>query len=248
MWDIETSHNLVAKFSLREEYVPHTSIVQERYIICAAWKELGAKTTQAVSVLDDPKRYATSPHDDYHVVKTLHGMMSEADVIIAHNGDQFDSKWLAGRILAHKLSPLPPIQSIDTLKVARRVFSLNSNRLDYLGKYLGFGGKASTPHGLWMDVLRGDKKAIKTMVDYNKRDVELLEQVFERLRPFAPEHFNRQLQGAVGCPRCESMHVQSRGTHKTTTQVYQRYQCVDCGGWFRDRKADKKVKSDARVI
>lgn len=250
LWDIETSHNLVAKFSLREEYVAHTNIVRERYVICGAWKELGNPTTHAVSVLNDPTRYKNDPHDDYHVITKLHMVLSKADVIVAHNGDGFDMKWVNGRILFHNLAPLPPVRSVDTLKVARRMFSLNSNRLDYIGKYLGLGGKTSTPPGLWMDVLKGDRKAVKTMVDYNKRDVELLEQVFLKLRPYMPDHMAHALfnDGQHCCPKCGSQKVQSRGWHASITQVYRRFQCQACNGWFRKRTSTKEHSASVRGL
>lgn len=247
-YDIETSHNIVAKFSLREEYVNHTSILQERYIICAAWKWLGKKKIHAVAVNDFPA-YRKQPHDDRQVVEKLNEVLASADVIVAHNGDRFDFPWIAGRALKHALPPLPPIPSIDTLKVARRAFSLNSNRLDYLGQYLGLGGKTNTPPGLWIDVLKGSEKAIREMVAYNKRDVELLEQVYLKLRPYAPEHFNAQLVGSGGgCPRCGSEHVHSRGWHASLTQVYRRFRCMDCGGWFRSRTADKTRTVKGRTL
>lgn len=249
LWDIETSHNVVAQFSLREEYTPHTNIIKERYIISGAWKALGEKKIHAVSVLDDPERFAANPNDDRHVVETLREVLATADVIVAHNGDRFDTKWVAGRMLAHGLPPLPPIQSIDTYRTVKRMFYLNSNRLDYIGKYLGLGGKTHTPAGLWLEALKGDAKAIRTMVAYNKRDVELLEQVFLKLRPFMPDHFNRLLhEGQSGCPRCGSAHVQSRGFHRSITQVYRKFQCVDCRGWFRKRTAEKAMTSDVRVL
>ncbi len=244
LFDIETTHSIVAKFGLRDEYVPHGNVLQEAYIVCAAWQWLGERAIQAVSVLDDPQRYKKTPHDDRHVVTTLHRVLSEADVVIAHNGDRFDLRWVNGRILFHRMAPLPPLATIDTLKVSRRVFMLNSNRLDFLGKHLGFGGKINTPPGLWIDVLRGGEQAVKainTMVRYNKGDVKLLRQVYERLLPFIPDHFNRGLVAdGDGCPRCGSDKVQRRGVHKAMTRTYQRYQCSACAGWFRSLKADSK--------
>jgi hypothetical protein len=257
LYDIETTHNVVAKFSLREEYVAHTNILQERYVVCGSWKELGEKRTHAVSVLDNPKLYKQDPHDDRHVVETLHEVLSGADVVIAHNGDKFDWKWVQGRVLKHGLSPLPPVRSVDTLKVARKMFSLNSNRLDYLGKYLGVGQKKSTPPGLWIDVLKGDKSAIRKMVDYNKVDVELLEDVFLKLRPFIPDYNVHALFGAgVVCPRCGSTEVQQRGYHASLTQVYKRMQCMACsggnktrkGGWFRLRTSEKEMTAAVRSL
>jgi hypothetical protein len=247
LWDIETSHNIVASFQLRDEYTPHTNILQERFVICAAWKWLGEKKVHTVSVMDDSKRFSKDVADDKHVIETLHKVLSEADVIIAHNGDRFDTKFIETRALFHGLPALPPITSIDTYKVAKARFMFNSNRLDYLGKFLGFGGKKSTPAGLWLDVLKGDKKAIKTMVDYNKRDVTLLENVFLKLRPYVANHINREIFGKVGCPRCGSKKVQSRGFHRAITKTYRRFQCQKCSGWFRDLKGGKAT-TQSRVL
>lgn len=248
LWDIETTHNLAAIFRLFEDYTSHENIIQERYIVCAAWKVLGEKQVHAVSTLDDPKRFAKDPHNDIHVVNTLHDVLSEADVIVAHNGDQYDIKFTEGRMLAHGLSPLPPIPSIDTLKVAKSRLLLNSNKLDYLARYLGFGKKVATRNELWLRVLQGDKRAIREMVEYNKHDVVLLEKVFLKLRPYCANHINRQLFGETqGCPRCGSRHVQSRGTHKAISRTYQRFQCQDCSGWFRGLKPVVSAKN-SRVL
>jgi hypothetical protein len=236
LYDIETTHNIVASFRLSEEYTPHTNIIQERYIVAAAWRWLGEKKIHTVTTLDDPKRYARNPHDDFHVVKTLYDVIGEADVVVGHNSDQFDNKFVQTRGLVNGLGPLPPFTAIDTYKTAKAKFNFNSNRLDYLGKLLGFGGKKRTPEGLWLDVLKGDRKAIRIMSDYNKRDVELLEQVFRKLRPFMSNYVNRELHGGVGCPRCGSTKIQSRGIHRAISRIYRRWQCQSCAGWFRSTK------------
>lgn len=247
LWDIETAHNILAAFDLKTEYTPHTNILQERFVICAAWKWLGERQVHTVSVLDDPKRFRKNVADDRYVLEVLHKVLSEADVIIGHNGDAFDMKFVQSRMLINDLPALPPITSIDTYKVAKGRFRFNSNRLDYLGKVLGFGGKKSTPAGLWLDVLKGDKKAIKTMVDYNKRDVTLLENVFLKLRPYVANHINREIFGKVGCPRCGSNKIQSRGFHRAITKTYRRFQCQKCSGWFRELKGGKET-TKSRVL
>lgn len=252
LWDIETTHNLAAIFRLFEDYTSHENIIQERYIVSASWKELGSKAVHAVSTLDNPRLYKADPHNDRFVVETLHKVLSEADVIIAHNGDAYDSKFVEGRMLFHGLPPLPPITSIDTLKVAKSRLLLNSNKLDYLARYLGFGKKVKTDNQLWLDVLKGGeaaRTAIKKMVVYNKHDVVLLEKVFLKLRPYCANHINRALFGGTnGCPRCGSTHVQSRGTHKAISRVYQRYQCQDCGGWFRQASKSLVSAPKTRIL
>lgn len=236
IWDVENSHTVAAVFQLaHNDYISHENVLQERFLISASWKVLGERTVHSVSVLDDPKRFARNPHDDLHVLKTLHKVLSEADVIVAHNGDNFDIKLTEGRMLFHGLSPLPTIPSIDTLKVAKGRFLLLSNKLDYLARFLGFGKKVSTKNELWLRVLQGDRSAIREMVRYNKHDVVLLEKVFLKLRPYCANHLNRALFGKTeGCPRCGSRKFQSRGTHKAISRVYRRFQCNACGGWWRE--------------
>lgn len=252
LWDIETTHNLAAVFQLKQnDYINAENIVQERIIVCAAWKELGKKAVHAVSTLDNPKPLDLL--DDSHVVKTLHEVLSSADVIVAHNGDEYDIKFTKGRMLVQGLPPLPPILSIDTLKVARKQFLLNANNLNYLGNLLKVGNKKPTKQGLWLKVLKGDRDAIRQMVAYNKQDVRLLERVFLKLQPHIADHTNRQLFGTTGhgrleCPRCGSSDVQSRGVHRALTQTYQRYQCKSCAGWFRERRATVGTSTRTRVL
>jgi hypothetical protein len=239
IYDIETSLQTAAIFDLKyNDYISPESLLTERYVISVCWLWLGEKKVHSVSVLDDPKRFARDPTDDRYVLETFYKALMEADCIVAHNGDSFDYRYLKTRMLIKGLPVLPPIASVDTYKLAKAQFRFNANRLDYIGKVLGLGGKKTTPKGLWLDVLRGSKQAIKVMVDYNKRDVTLLRDVFLRLRPYLPNHVNRELFGGVGCPRCGSSKIQSRGIHKAISRVYRRWQCQACSGWFKSTKAE----------
>lgn len=240
IYDIETSLQPVAVFGLKyNDFISPDNILAERHLVSVCWKWLGEKRVYSVSLLDDPKRFTRDPHDDKHIASVFHKVLGEADVIVHHNGDHFDLRYLKTRMLVHGLPALPPITSIDTYKIAKQQFLFNANRLDYLGKLLGLGGKTDTPKGLWLDVLRGDKTAIKTMVVYNRRDVTLLEDVFKKLQPYIPNHISRELFGGTGCPRCGSNKVHSRGVHRAITRTYQRFQCQKCFGWFRLLKCDR---------
>jgi hypothetical protein len=241
LWDIETSLQLAAIFQLaHNDWIDPSALVTERYVICASWKWLGESTVHSVSVLDDPKRYQKDPHDDTHVVKALHKVLGQADVLVHHNGDSFDKRYVDTRILKLGMAPLAPVTTVDTYKVAKQRFLFNSNKLDYIGKFLGLGEKIKTTPGLWMRVLRGERAAVKDMVVYNQQDVVLLEKVLLKLQPYCPNYINRELFGEqVGCPRCGSQAVQSRGVHRAITKTYQRFCCSACGGWFRTLRAEK---------
>ena len=244
LWDIETGFDVLAAWGLYNDHgIPHENILKERYVVCACWKELGKPTVYSVSLLDDPKRFKKDPTDDYHVCRVLHQMMQNADVLVAHNGDSFDKPYVETRLIYHGFPPLPPIPTIDTKLVAKKRFRFNNNRLDYLAQYFKVGKKQETEKGLWLKVLQGDPKAVRTMLVYNKHDVRLLERVYKRLAPYAQNVLNRGFFGDhSGCPRpeCGSRRIQARGIHRSLTQQYQRYVCLACGGWFRERLANKQ--------
>lgn len=72
-----------------------------------------------------------------------------------------------------------------------------------------------------------------------KQDVVLLDALYHQLRPYMATHPNMANLGGGTCPRCGGMRLQSRGTAKTATGTYKRYQCQDCGAWSRERLQDK---------
>lgn len=248
-YDIETSLMPVAVFQLaHNDWIDPSSILEERYVICASWLWEGEKTVHSVSVLDDPKRYAKNPHDDQHVIEVLHQVLSQTDVLVGHNADSFDKRYIDTRILVHGLEPLPPITSIDTYKIAKAKLLFASNKLNYIGKILGVGEKIQTTPGLWMRVMNGDKSAVREMEKYNMRDVTLLRDVFKKLQPYMANHINRELFGKAGCPRCGSNKVQNRGFHRAISRVYRRLVCTKCGGWFRSVVNEKDVPVKYRML
>jgi hypothetical protein len=230
--DLETSPNIVTAFSLggRSGYhLKPEDILQERYIICGAWKWFRKPGITAETV--HPK----DPQNDRLVVHELSCEIAKADAIVAHWGSQFDFPWLRGRALFHKLQPIAPAREYDTCVLARRAFNLNSIKLDYLAQYLGIGSKLPTQKKLWLDCLKGDAKALKTMTRYCKHDVLLLDQVLDRMLPHLPAIVNTRLTGenrlAVVCPHCGSADLEQRGYRYTVAHKWVRYQCKGCHSW-----------------
>jgi len=182
-WDVETSGIIASTWNLWPESIPHDNIIQDWFMLSIAWKEEGG-VMQSVSLLDDHKRFKKDPTDDYHVIKTMRDVLEDTDILVHQNGDRFDIKMYNTRLIYHGLPPLPKIHTIDTLKEVKKVARNTSNRLDYLGKWLFNVGKMETPKGTWLKAMRGDVKALKLMVEYNKKDVSLLERLYKRLRPY----------------------------------------------------------------
>ena len=179
IWDIETSPNI--GFFWRPGYkvtLTHDNILKERAIICICWKWAGERK---VHHLTWDKNQC-----DKKMVKEFLKVAKEADELVAHNGDHFDMKWFNTRVLFHELGPVPQWKTVDTLKIARKYFNFNSNRLDYLGKFLFGEGKISTSFNLWYDIcINNCPTAMDKMVKYCKQDVRLLEKVWKELEPYS---------------------------------------------------------------
>lgn len=158
-------------------------------------------------------------------------LFQEADAIVAHYGDKFDAKYIRTRAIYHGLKPPPPVKQIDTYRIAKSKFLFNSNRLDYIGKYLGLGEKIKTDHSLWMGCMDGKKDSIRKMRLYNEQDVRLLMKVYKKLAPWTPPPINAAILKGYCCPGCGSKSVQARGFGVNRTTRYQKYQCNDCGLW-----------------
>jgi hypothetical protein len=234
VYDLETSYILTYTFSLYPESISHNNIVKDWHIHCASWKWVG-----------EDKVYTAIEKDgcDFNIVDKLSKAINEADYVIAHNGDKFDIKKLGTRVIAHKkrgAKPLPPLPSVDTLKEARRIGAFTSNRLDYLGEYLGVGRKLQNSPNLWRDAFLGNKKALKEMATYNIQDVLLLEEVYLELKAFMKNHPNYNvLMGTDSqCPSCGSGDLTRRGYSVTKTARKPRFQCNACGSWSTGTKSE----------
>lgn len=234
-FDIENSHTISRHFNFYDTSINYDDIVQHSFIICACWKVLGESKIHSVSVLDDAKRFKKDHRDEYHVIKTMHEVLSDADMLYGHNSKKFDLPKLNASFIRHGLTPLPKIPHVDTLGLARSQFKFPSNRLDSLGDFLGVGRKVHTPKGLWYGAADGVEKDIKTMVKYCKGDVQLLEDVFNKLKPFArvfPKLSDLVVGGVeCSCPKCGSQDLQQRGWAVPKSRNIKRVQCTNCGSW-----------------
>lgn len=206
--------------------------------LCIGYKWSGEKRARCLSILDygDLKRKKVNDWDK-EMLKEFASIMSEADVLVGHYSSRFDRQFLSGRLLIHGLPPLPPIRHIDTCIEARKIAKFSSNRLGHLAKILKSKNQKSNKNWpeAWNEVTRFPEKHVKGMIPYCKKDVMATDEVFIRLRPHMKYVGFRQLEKiGISCPKCGSTKAQRRGRYITSSHKYQRFQCKDCGGWFRD--------------
>jgi uncharacterized protein YprB with RNaseH-like and TPR domain len=236
-WDIETAPKQGFYFDAKREYAI-IECIRESYIygFCYQWQ---GETKVHHHFLPDYPLFDKDHHDDKSLCNDLWKLMDEADVLIAQNGDRFDVKQVNTRLLVNKFRPPSPFKTIDTLKIARKNFAFDSNRLDAIGKALTVGRKMATMgKKLWLDCYNGDRDAFQKMDRYCRQDVRLLADVYNEMAPFHRPHPN--LTGFNGnCPVCKSPRVIKRGTETRGTGVWQRLTCSDCGHYPPERKIMK---------
>ena len=177
------------------------------------------------------------------MIRNIHGLIEEADVVVTYNGNKFDLKILNKEFLELGLSPPAPYTSVDLLNVVRKNFRFTSNKMDYVCKKLGIPGKVEhRGHQMWLDCMAGKKAAFVEMSEYNRHDVIMLEMLFRRLRPWIRILNYSVFNQADVCPHCGGKHYESRGTRVTKAGIYRRFHCLSkgCGGWFQSNKTEAK--------
>ena len=233
--DVETAPNLAYVWGRWEQNV--IEVHTHWYMLSFAWKWQGEKRINCRALPDYPGTYLRDRQHDRRLIEALWGLMDMADVVIAHNGDAFDIKKFTARCLFHGLRPPSPSKSIDTLKIARKYFRMDSNKLDHLGAMLKVGRKLpNTGKDLWLGCMNGKASAWRMMKRYNKHDVALLEAVYEKLKPWANNHPDLSVYNnrrGLECPSCQSSEIFARGLYYSKVAKYQRWSCRSCGRWFQ---------------
>lgn len=236
--DIETAPKKAYVWSMWKENISLEKLQEDGYILCWAAKWLG--TTEVMTdAIWLHSNYRTNPEDDSVIVKSIHDLLDQADVVIAHNGDNFDLPIINSRCVIHGMIAPSSYKTVDTLKIARSRFKFTSNRLDGLGRFLKVGRKLEhSGMQLWVDVLDKVAKAQKLMLQYNIQDVLLLERVYNKLRGWDNRHPNLSMftnEDRPTCAVCGSDHIHKKGFYYTNSMAYPRYKCAECGHNMRGR-------------
>ena len=235
--DVETTPNLAFVWGLWDQNVALNQLVVSTEMLCYAAKWYGESSVYYGSIQNTSTK---------KMLSGIHKLLDEADAVIHYNGTRFDIPHLNREFIENGYAPPSPYKEIDLLTTAKRIFKFPSNKLEYVSKTLGVGSKLKhNGFELWTGCLKGDKDSWKTMEEYNIQDVLLLEQVYEKMKPWVKSHANHSLfnttAGSV-CPKCGGIHLQKRGFYYTLASQYQRYQCKSCGAWSKDNVILNRTK------
>lgn len=230
MIDIETSTN-------KGEFYGHlfetkiVKMIEEAHIMGFSVKWYGEKKIYVYDLKD-------FKGSEKKMLEKILWWIELADYFIAHNGDKFDWKFINARLDKYRLPVLSPIKTVDTLKIAKRIWNHVSFRLDYLGWYYGLGRKTERPHVEDREMTEKERKQEKT---YNGNDVLILEKLFTLQLPhignlpmFKVPKSNTSITDSRICPKeqCGSFHNQSRGRRIIDGFLCKQFQCMDCFHWF----------------
>ena len=222
-------------------FVAHNQIEHDWYMLTwsAKWLYDSEVMSDRLSVKEAKKK------NDSRLVKNLWTLFDQADIVVAHNANKFDIPMANTRFILNGLPPVRPYRIIDTLEVARKAFKFTHNKLDYLGELFGLGHKITTTFDLWKGCVKGREESLNQMVEYNKQDVLLLEEVYLKLRGWVKSHPNLNLYVDENvCSACGSRNLKQKGEYTTAVNTYVCFQCSDCGGF--SRMGRKKLQSVAR--
>lgn len=151
---------------------------------------IGEMLSASVKTYRDPEVWSVwqaIPEDDGDrtLVVNVRDYLETFDYVCTFYGTGYDIPFLNTRLLIHGERPLAQIRHLDLYYVARHNLKLHSNRLAVVEEtLLGEGTKTRVLGPVWTKAQRGDRDAMKYIVDHCELDVIALESAFERLRGF----------------------------------------------------------------
>ena len=222
--DIETRPAVVYTWGMFNQSFGPSQVIEWGGVLCFAAKWHGS----------DEMMFHAEWKGRERMIRAAHRLLDKADAVIGWNSARFDVRWLQAEFQRAGMSRPSPYTNVDLMRCQKRDAFMLSNKLESRRLWLGEDGKAETGgFGLWRDVLAGNREARRKMEEYNRRDVEITEEEFDRMRAggWVRGLPNHAIEGGHVCPHCGSEKLQARGFRISLTRRYKRFQCRECGGW-----------------
>jgi DNA polymerase elongation subunit (family B) len=231
--DIETFPHIVYSWQTFSKY-PWTAlkIIRPSYLLCIGVK-VGASKTQ-VFALPDYKSYKEDTRDDRELVKELHQILCDADIVWGWNSKKFDIKKLYAKFLEYGLPPVSPFKQVDVMQEWNKLAKDGSSKLNDVAERLGYGHKVDHEgFPLWESCDAGEQRAWRKMIRYCKRDVDLTYKIYKHLRPHMANHpnVNHYSRDIKACSACGKHNTLIRnGWRPAGQRRRQLYRCAPSRG------------------
>lgn len=249
LFDLEVAPELKLGYNRAKDFTPAPFVMTHHFIFSFAAKLLGQDTIFYKDITAY-ESYEPMVDCDEELVRELHTMMDDADIVIAHNLKGFDWGVANARFVKYGLPPISPVKLTDTLKIARSEFRFPNNRLNTIATYLDLPQKVEIDGPkLWRGCYLGDEDSWKLNEEYNIGDIITLEGVYLKLRPFDKRHPNLAIYYPDTTPRCvccgSTNLIPTDKKSYTSVSQFEVHQCGDCGKHNRTRvnELDKEKRS-----
>lgn len=251
LFDIETSMIPAYIFDTGKQFVSYKAFEgAHRYLLSWSAKKLFSSETE-VHVLTPEEAIAG---DDSRIVKSLWELFDRSDILVGHNSKRFDVPTANTRFLENGIEgPPSSYDQIDTYQEAKRYFKFLSNSQDFITKMLKLPQKLQTDHTLWRRCMNGDPEALEEMAKYNVGDVNGLEEVYLKFRPWIKSHPNVALyytgDNVTRCHACGNTHLEWDHAYYTRAGRFKGYRCENCRTIGRSRISDlSKIEKSSLVV
>lgn len=165
IFDIETS-NLDADFGI---------------ILTWCIKPLGEKKIISGVISPEDIRKGKKGDEDRRVVKELVAAMQGFDKFIGYYSKRYDAPYIRARAV-HMGIPFPHyggLRHIDVYDIIRHRFKISRKRQETACRFLlGHTDKTHFDGVIWRNAARGDKDALKKVLEHNIYDVQDLEKLY----------------------------------------------------------------------
>lgn len=249
VFDLENTPFLAYTFNTYNANIYPDQVVEEPRVIAftAGWAD--KKKVEFYSEFEGFGPYPTREACHKHMIEQAFRLLDECDVLVTYNGDRHDIPHIYREFENYGLGRPSPFVSVDLYKVEKRV-KWGFRRLKTISQYRDLTRKLdNSGWRLWRGVISPDpevrRKAWLEMRPYAKGDVVTTRELFHanlhNITNMPSAALYRPDNGETCCPNCDSENVHSRGWAVSKTRRYPRYQCQDCGKWFKGTRSQASV-------
>lgn len=266
MFDVETAAYVIRSWGIFK--VNALDITREWYMLCFAygWYDI---ETQLVSDIDwvglpQDKKWTPGSDDDRYVIRRLHHLFDQADILVGQNHERFDIRKANERMFIHKMDPPSPYRTVDLKRHYNRRFS-GSASLKYMARKADVALKQSNRgYALWDECERGLPSAWDEMASYNVADVSSTAQLYTRMLPWMGElgkspqhphlaHYMNVEPGERVCRNCGNRDkdmggqgFQVRGYYDTAAYRYPKLRCNSCKRYGKHYRSEPGTRTELR--
>lgn len=231
--DLETTPLEVYSWGIYDQQINPQQIIKDWSIL--SWAACWLHEPNKMMYMDTRKE--KDPRNDKNILKEIHKLMNEADIVLGQNSNSFDIKRLNTRFMVHNMKPPSSYRKIDTKRIAKKYFAFTTSSLDFMTKTLNTRQEKMKNSGLslWIGCLNKNLKSFKELEKYNKQDVAATVSLYlDHLQPWDsslnPSLYTDTLDHICSCG-CKKLN--RNGFAYTSTGKYQRFSCSRCGAEVR---------------